>query len=410
MKHFVRISLKNICRRPNRSMITTIAIFISVIGLLVAQGFVNGIHYGLIDKISHSRTGDIQINHKNYLKTLDTLSLKWTISNPSLIEKLLLENPNLQYTSTRLIFGGMISNGNNSPMVIGMGVSINNELKVCPYILENISEGRIIKDNALNEALITSKLAENTGTNIGDTLLLLAHTKEGELNAIEVNIVGFLTDRLPLANNNLLYLNIKSAQELLRMPNQVTQIIARTHDSENAKYIINELYRLLNNETLKYTITSWDMIEKFYKDSMDMVDAVLWVIKLIILIIVVSSIVNIMLMTVFERMREIGTLRALGMQQKDIITLYITEAIIIGVIGGSVGLFSSYLIILYFSINGFTYIAPGTYYPFTIFPFITIFDVFFAIFFSIFSSLLAAAYPAWKASRLEPSDALRSIW
>jgi putative ABC transport system permease protein len=402
--------MRNITRNIRRTLITIFTILVGVFVVVVIQGFINGLHYGLIKNITLSRTGDIQIHKKNYLETYETMTLQHNIDLTNELKTKIINSNEVEDMSPRLSFGGMISNGEQSTMFIGIGIRPVNETAVCPKILENINEGRFISQEGTNEAVIASKLAESIKAKVGDVLLLLAQTKEGALNAIEVEIVGLLTDRLPLGNNKLVFIHLTSAQQLLLVPNEITEIAVKLRISnENLSHSVRKLNDLLNMSANKYVINSWETLAKVFRDIMDIQLIVFWIIKLVLLIIVTSSIINTMLMSVFERVREIGTMMAIGVTKWSIQKLFIFETLILGIIGGCLGLLFSISIIYYFSINGFTYTAPGTEFKMTIFPFITFGNAIFAFVFAIICSLLSSVYPAIKASQMQPTTALRAI-
>lgn len=410
MKNLIRIAWRGILRNVRRTVITMITIGVSVFVILVIQGFLNGLQQGLIDNITKSRTGDIQIHQVNYLETADALPLNLSIKDSNKIYRVILQEKEVKDFSKRINFAGMVSNGELSSMAIIMGVDPKNELKVCPKLKSNIIEGAFLRDTggSVAEAVVASQLAAALKIKKGDVLTLLANTKFGAMNALDIQIVGFLTDRLPLGNNKLIIIPIKKAQKLLQMDNECTEIALSVRSVDSAGAVARQLQNKLDRSN-KLEISSWDVLAKVFKDIMNIQTAVFWAIKFVLLIIVVSSIINTMLMSVFERIREIGTMMAIGMIRMKILVLFILETLVLGVFGGIIGVIASTLVITYFNLHGFTYTAPGTSFPLTIFPFVGMPDILIAFYFSIVASVLSSIYPAFKASSLTPTEALRSI-
>lgn len=410
MKNIFKIAWRGILRNIRRTLITVITICVSVFVILVIQGFLNGLHQGLIDNITKSRTGDIQIHHPDYMESADSLPLNYTIKDTSKIYKIISSEREVKHVSKRINFAGMVSNGELSSMAIVMGVDPKDEIMVCPKIKNNIIEGYFLRDTKGNvaEAVVASQFVKALKVKKGDILTLLANTKFGALNAIDIEIVGILSDRLPLGNNKLIMIPIKKAQSFLQMENESTEVILSIKKVDRAGIVAQQIRKRLDNSYL-FEISSWDALAKVFKDIMNIQSAVFWVIKLVLLVIVISSIINTMLMSVFERIREIGTMMAIGMKRIQILFLFILETLILGVFGAIVGLITAILVILYFNINGFTYTAPGTNFLLSIFPFITIGDILMAFSFSVVASVVSSVYPAFKASSLTPIEALRAI-
>lgn len=409
LHQLTKIACRNISRNVRRTIITIFSIFIGVAVVVVIQGFLNGLHQGLIDNITRSRTGDIQIHHHEYLKSSDTLPLKYSISGLDNLTNRLVASEGVKAVSPRLSFGGMLSNGVNSTMVIGTGVVVKNELEVCPKLQDNISKGRFLNPKGRAEVVMASMLMESMKIKIGDVIMLLAQTKDGALNAVDLTVVGVLTDRLPLGNNKLIITDLETTQNLLLMSDEATEVAIRIDKTFNVEKMVSQLGKELNVEGSSYSVASWDTLAKVFKDIMNIQKAVFWVIKLVLLIIVVSSITNTMLMAVYERFREIGTMMAIGLTRKGVLYLFIIETMFLGIISGLIGIAVSSAVVYYFNSNGFTYTAPGTSFPLTIYPFVTISNIIFAFAFACVCSLLSSIYPAWKASKLLPTETLRAI-
>lgn len=412
MKQLLKIAIRGIRRNMRRTMITAITICVGVFVILMIQGFLNGLHRGLIDNITQSRTGHIQIFKEGYYESANTLPLNLSIPDSSRLFDILHANHQVVGYSKRLSFAGIANTGEISSMFMGVGVEVDNEPKVCPKLLENIVEGRFIRKDTggyKTEAVIAAPLAKSLSIKCGSVITLMANTKFGGLNAIDIEIVGILTDRLPLGNNKLIIMPIENARLLLQMENESTEIALGIKKVEKTDEVSSALKSSIAGSDLKMEVMPWDVIAKIFKDIMNIQNAVFWVVKVVLLIIVVSSIINTMLMSVFERVREIGTMMAIGMLKQKVTILFLMETVILGIIGGVIGICLSGIILTFFNIHGFTYTAPGTDFPLTIYPYVNFFDVVFAYLFSIIASLVSAAYPAYKASSLMPTEALRTV-
>lgn len=410
MRQIFKIAIRSIKRNIRRTIITIITICIGVFVIVVVQGFLDGLHEGLVNNITKSRTGHISFFQKDYSVSEESFNLDLALNDDIVSQILTNEGVLIEHHTKRLTFGGMLNSGERSSMFVGMGVEPEKEGLVCPYLLDNIVDGKYLSseqdsETGVAEAVITSSLARSLNVKCGDVLTILSKTKYGALNAIDIEVVGLLTDRLPLSNSKLVLLPISHVQFLLQMDSEFTEFTVTLKDIKK----IEEVESVLNAKLLPLDIVPWYVSAKIFKDIMNLQNAVFLIVMVVLLIIVVSSIVNTMLMSVYDRVKEIGTMLAIGMLRRDIIILFLTETICLGLFGGIIGLIISSVTILYFNINGFSYIvAPGTDFPLVIYPILNVSNLIFAFIFSIFASIISAAYPAYKAASLLPTVALRN--
>jgi putative ABC transport system permease protein len=404
MKQLIKIALRSIKRNIRRTVITIVTVCVGVFVIIVVQGFLNGLQNGLIDSITKSRTGQIGFYHKDYSNSEESFDLNLTLTD-TIVNKILLQTDEIENGSKRLSFAGMISNGEKSSLFIGMGVEPEKELLVCPYLADNIVAGHFPDENSnASDAVITSSLAKTLNVTCGDVLTVMAKTKYGALNAIDIEIAGILTDKLPLSNGKLIILSLSQSQFLLQMDNEFTEYAVSIKHPDKIESIANTY----SKENKEIEVVPWYISAKIFKDIMNIQNAVFFIIMLVLLIIVVSSIINTMLMSVYERVKEIGTMMAIGMLKRNIILLFLIETIVLGIAGGIVGLVLSGLTIFYFNVNGFSYIAPGTEFSLTIYPSLTYVNLILAFAFAIIASILSSFYPAYKAASLLPTEALRN--
>lgn len=407
MKTLARIALRGIQRNLRRSLVTLATVAVGVFVVLVIQGFLNGLHQGLIDSITRSRTGDLQVHAAGYGAAADSLPLKPSLddADPRLLG--LGADPRVRALSPRLGFAGMLSNGESSSMALALAVEPEAEAAVCPRLAENVAEGRYLRETpgAAAEALLASPLARALKVRPGDSLTLLANTRYGALNALDLQVVGLLTDRLPLGNNKLLVLPLRQARSFLQMPGKSSELALRLAEPGRAAAAAAALQASLGPA---YEVQPWEALAKVFKDIMNIQKAVFWVVKAVLLVIVVSSILNTMLMSVYERVREIGTMMAIGMVRARILGLFVLETLALGALGGLLGLGLAGALLAWYHRRGFTYLAPGTSFPLTIYPSVGWVDLGLAFHFALLAGLLSSLYPAAKACRLTPTQALRS--
>jgi len=218
--------------------------------------------------------------------------------------------------------------------------------------------------------------------------------------------VGIIEEKAAQANTRLVYIPIGKAQELLYMEDEVTEIVIKATDNSD----LNALNTKLNNELgiKKLESNTWEDVSVFFVEIMKKQNAVTFVLCLIFYIVVISSITNTMILTLFERKKEIGTMMAIGIKAKHVIRLIVMESTIIGFVGSLIGILISVLFILILKNIGLTYTPPGGSSPLTIYPLFSQSFMLLSFILGVLSAIIAAIYPAKKVLQMNPVDAIRT--
>ncbi len=170
------------------------------------------------------------------------------------------------------------------------------------------------------------------------------------------------------------------------------------------------LERKFSQANLDLEIKTWSDLATFYHQVVQLYGSIFWVVRFIILVIVIFSIANTMTMSVFERMREIGTIRAMGTRRRGVLSLFIMEGLILGALGGALGLAFGTIAAKLLSIKGIYIPAPPTMTEgYTALINVVPKDLIFAFSLAVGTALVSSIYPAFKAARLKVVDALRYI-
>ena len=334
--------------------------------------------------------------------------LNYSIDGYSQLQDELKRIEGIERLAGRIQFGGLLAKGDEIAVVVFCrAADIVNEVKVCPRIKDNIIEGRFLTKDDTSGAVVANGLRKGIGANVGDPIIIVANTKDGYQNAVELEIVGIIEEKAAQANTRLVYLPIGKAQELLYMDNEVTEIVIKASEKSELDALSERLNQLIQIKGLESN--TWKDVATFFVDIMKKQNAVVFALCLIFYIIVIASITNTMMLTLFERKKEIGTLMAIGIKAKDVMLLIIMESTIIGVIGSLLGVLLSAVIIIILSKVGWTRSLPQTNIFVTIYPLINVPFMLLSLMLGVLSSILASIYPARKVLQVNPVDALRTI-
>lgn len=399
------LALRNLFRHRRRTGIVLAAISFSVIALLLAGGFVEWIFWGMREGAIHSRLGHIQVTRPDYftLGSSDPFAylLQEDIDEAEFVSGL----PDVRVVSPRLAFNGLVSYGDVTIGFTGEGVNPEKEALVSQHLI--IAQGEDLKSDEPNGVLLGAGLADNLGVGIGDTVALLSTTSGGGLNGVELAVTGLFHSASKAFDDAALRIPIDTARNLLRISGSHS-LVFLLRDTNRTDVVLQSLKDRYPESTSQYQFTPWYELADFFNKAKALLSRQMNIVKLIIAVIIVLSISNTMVMSVIERTGEIGTLMAIGFKRLSILRLFISEGLLLGVVGGLIGVVIGIALAKIISAIGIPMPPPpgmdvgfpgkiDTSWPVSVG----------ALALAVITTLLGSIYPAWKASRLEIVDALR---
>lgn len=407
----IRISIRNVTRNARRSLITAAAVLIGTLFIIFARGLLNGLQSSIIASFTETQAGDLQLHHPDYLAANEALPLDKTFTMGDDFKKMMGQVPQIEDYAGRIQFSGMVSNGDDTTLFVGMGVDPENEYKVCPRNASRVQEGKPVQKDVPNGIVLGKALADALHAKVGSELTLLVNTSKGSLNAMDVTVVGISNILLPGIGNKIVHVPLAMAQKLLYMENQVTEVVVGIKDLDEVDNVEADLQKQLSGpyKSLNLVPNTWKAIGKFYLDAIAVQNAVLRYIIAVLFIVMIAGIINTMLMSVFERVREIGTLMAIGVKRLKILMMFLLESIALGAMGALGGVSLGGIAVAILERHGLYIPAMGTGEPVVIFPYIRLEYMATVTGIALTTAIFAALYPAWRASRLRPAEALRTL-
>jgi putative ABC transport system permease protein len=405
-----KIALRNVLRNKRRSGLTFAAIGLGLALIVIFQGVIGGMDTQITDNFIRAQAGHIQIYAQGYEKKARLLSLDARLKDPETLAQKVQEVPGVSAVAQRIQFGALIGTRRESLRALGLAIQPDQE-KQFGTISNAIVAGTYLNDQG-GYALIGKQLAEDLGLKVGDVLTIVANTVSGALNAIDVEIQGIFYTGYAQLDNSTLVVTLRDAQKLLDMANQVTQLAVMLNDIDQTDTIAAKVKSALADDHVE--IQTWMETGAAIWQLLQLRRWILGVISIIVIVIAALGIANTMLMSVFERTREIGTLMALGTTPREIVTLFLAESSIIGAAGGLVGSAVGGTVVKVLSIVGiqppisFSNVidAPLGTTIYASFSWVNL-GLFFMV--AALVAMLSALYPALLASRQEPVTALRHI-
>lgn len=348
----IRLALKNLSRHKRRNFITIFVIGFAFFGYLFAESIMNGMEEMSFDNIKDFETGDIQITNTHYWQEREDFPLDNLMEWNEDFYDFVAQGAGVEGISPEIRFLAMLNNGTDEMGVIGLGILpqfYNKVFKTHDYVIEG-SMLSIEKDMAV----VGQKLSELMNLNLNDYITLLVRTKEDTFNTIDVEIGGIIKTLNPILNSNTVFLPLELAQQRLNTENRITGISLKV-SSGHEEVVTNYLAKKFDEEKLPLSAYSW-------RESAQNVIALgaskksgIAAIMSVVLLIGMVGIINNVILSALERTSEIGMMKALGMKEWEIVFVFMTEAIGIGILGGLLGCLLGFIGVNWLVNNGLNF-------------------------------------------------------
>lgn len=397
------LAYRNITRQRRRSALGLAAIAFGVAALVVSNGFIDWIMFKHRETTITSQFGHIQVSRKGYLDEggSDTFAFLLPRSSPVLDD--LQRLPGLRVLGERLAFSGLMSKGEETVSFIAEAAEPDKERILSSGV--RVAQGAELSSSDARGIIVGLGLAANLGVNVGDTVVLVANTRSGGVNAVEVRVRGLFATMSKAYDDVALRLPLALAQELLRV-DRVHVWALLLEETDQAHATVEALRKRYPNQGLAFT--EWIEMADFHVKAVALFKQQVGVIRVIIAVIIVLSILNTMIMGVMERTAEIGTMLAIGQTPWGIMRLFLVEGAMLGMLGGLAGLVLGTLLAALLSYVGIPMPPPpGQSWGFMAEVMVSPRLAVEAFTLATVSALLASVFPARKASRMVIVDALR---
>jgi len=412
MRNLFKIAIRNLLRYKRRTILTASLIAIGVIFVLLFVGVTGSFKSMMTGQMTDSMLGHIQIHRKGYIASIDNLPLTMNMKPQAVkkLEKVFQGIPEIESYSPRIKFGGMFSSFNETTNIRLNGVNPEMEMKTLPLLASRITDGE--KTIKKGEIVIPELLSRGMKVKAGDTIVVIATNKDGSVNGKQLRVGGII-ESITGPGGRDGYVHIEDAMEILRMEEmEVSEIAIRLKDFGKLQAAYTTLTQRLSGELNKqgkpaFEVHTWEGLTPFY-NIIRMIDIMTIFIKIMLIAIVLISVMNVMIMAVYERIREIGTIAAIGTMPGKILSMFVIEGFWLGVIGAVVGTIVGVGIIYILKVAKITF-DFGRQAGLVLSPSVTVQDVAMISLIVIVVAVLGSLQPAFKASRMAPIEALRHV-
>lgn len=405
----LNLAWRNVFRHTRRTVITAAAISVGLAVMLFMDTMMNGIDKMASKNIIDFETGAIQIFAQGYYREEGMFPLDTIIENPVVIVEKVENIKDVKNIVPRVKFEARLSDGIDELPVLGIGIDIDKEQTVFETP-SSVVKGKFLENE--EDILIGIDLARDMDLDVGSYLTVITRDRNGTYNAYDFTVSGLINTGHPLFDRNAALISIEVTQRLLAISHGVTELSIKIKNDEKSLKVKQEISEVIGTD---YELYTWKELNSSVFQISSTKRMGQFIIVLVVVIIAAVGIVNTMLMAVMERIPEIGTLKAIGFNNYNIVKMFIYEGGIIGILGSILGCIMGLLLSLYITVYGIDMSAAfkdmDIIYPikFIIKGEINYQMILYVFIFGIIVSVVATLWPVRSATRLEPIDALRHV-
>lgn len=403
----IKIAFQNVLKHKRRTFFNVLTFAVNILALIFLLGLLRGMYNSMYEKTISLSTGHFKIYNKAYLPEKRCLPLNLTIANPEQVIKQISKIPHFIEASPRIVKDGIISDSQQKTRIVVYGIDISREKKILS-VFDKMNVKTVFNNKA--SILVGHKLAELFPIHQNEEMLLYGQTIHKANNLVDVQVTGIYAVGFDYMERNIVFIPYKFAQYFFDVKNVATEIIIRIDKKENVPEVKKSIQKILCTQFPNLIVQDWkeevpELIAGAQADYFSYA-----VIFFILLFLAVFIIINTLTISVFERIPEIGTLRAIGIERGQIQQMFFIEGTLLALGGIIVGSILSLPLAYFLNIHG---IPLNTESSFTI-PFDDIIrssnkiiDWFVAGCICLGAGMFGALFPSIKASKINIVTALK---
>ena len=397
----LKIAFRNVLKNRRRSLITVLAIAFGYMAVVVFRGYTRDAYERMaMGAIFLEGPGHLVFFKEGFLEKGKIDPSAYLLSGEEVARacEILRSDPRVRWVGPKLQITGLATNGTATTIFIADALNPKDEHALWSHWAFQggpaVNASRLLDERRLHAGFVGPGLGKLLDVTAGDTLVLMATTVDGQMNAIEIEVLGEYPTFADAMDDTYIRLPLATARDLYAFDG-ADRIGVLVDAKENASRMKSHLLGLLENAGLQMEATTWDELSSYYQQAKSYLDVVFMFLFTIVALIVIMGTVNTMSMAVYERTREVGTLRAIGMRSGQVTLMFGAEGAILGLAGSALGVLMSCAVYALLAHVQITYRPPGVADPVAIAISLTATSVSGLAF--LFTSL--SAISAWLAVR-----------
>ena len=406
---YLRLAWRNIWRHRRRTVIIVLAMGLSLSMMMFYDGLMDGFNQAIAGNAVRVLGGNIQVHAAGYREKVDSNPLL-PLTDDSAIIQAALAQPDVIAAARRIQTGGLVSNSEGAFPLSIIGIEPEAEAPVS-LIAEHIVDGRFLEPTDEDSILIGKGLADALALKVGDRIMMVGSDIHKQNRQRTMTVIGIYDIGIPSMEKGTLYISLTEAQNLFNLSGQSTEVQITLKKVGTESKVVTALASALPG----YEVESWANNYPELGNAVGRKNIVMDIFSVIIVMIAGIGILNLLMMAIYERTREIGLLGAMGLKPGQVATIFILEGTLIGVVGVVAGVAMGLAINISLMQVGMDYsqFAGITDYMALIsgrvYPTLGVSKLFGRAVIMLVIAALAALIPAMIASRREPSEALHHV-
>ena len=408
MNLYLRLAWRNIWRHKRRTIIIVLAMSLSLSLMMFYDGLMNGFTDAIYGNAVKVLGGNIQVHAEGYRAEVGSTPLL-PLTDAQAVVNAAEADSNVLAATQRINTGGLVTNREGAFAVVITGIEPEKEVQV-NLIGQNVTQGRNLVSDDADNILIGKGLADAMNVTVGDRITMVGRSQNKEMRQRTMTIVGIYDLGMADIEKQTVYISLTEAQALYELSAPTEVAIFLEHLGQE-----DEVITSLQASLPGYEIESFQANYPDLANAIDSKGGVMNVFSVIIIAIAGVGILNLLLMAVYERTREIGVLGAMGLKANQIALLFILEGTMIGLVGVATG------IALGLALNGYLMKVGMDFGSLTqtasymalikdkVYPTWGIEKLLLRASMVAIISALASVIPAIEAGRREPAEALHFV-
>jgi putative ABC transport system permease protein len=415
----VILAVRNLLRHKRRTALTASALVMGIAIMILGRAWTAATAKAVVEPARLATLGDVEVfaadaaadegGEVSFIAPQNNYRL---IPQPQMvIDTVLAAEPRLSGGLARLMVGALLSSGEVSMEGLLIGIDARRREAVYPAIA--LREGRFFAPGEKG-ILLNRGVAKKLGVGVGGTVVALGTTADGRLSGVKLTVTGIWMVRgLEAYEWGSCFTSLEAVQELVDSGDAAGVIVFRQKDPDAASApIAASVDTVLRKAGVAAKATTWEEVGGPFLGGMIVTRFVGGILHLVLAIIAAAGVLNTALMSVFERTREIGTMRAIGTRRGRLLALFVTEGLLLGLVGAFGGALLGAGLVQYFARHGIPAFSEAQRYSYGgdhLYTSLQWGDLLWVPAAMVLVSVLAALGPALAAARLRPADALRHV-